>query len=396
MRKMPILLAFVGGAAGAAACGGESAPVTHAESAALKVVDVKHPFVKIAAVVKETDLVRDDAGDVLSNAWGLAFPTGGRFAWMSSNGTGNLQLYDANGIKSALTVAVPNEDPAEDHSLPTGLLFNPSSSAGLFKGDVFIGVSEGGTVFGWAPTFADPNTAMIRFPVPPVAPPPEHPIYKGAALVTFKNKGFLFVADFHDNKVVVFDDNYLPVKLHPGAFVDHHLPPMFAPFNIVFHDNLLFVSYAKQDDNAEDDVPAVGNGFIDIFTLDGHLVQRLISDGVLNSPWGMAFMAGDDDDHRFDSKFDRKEKVEHLLVGNFGDGFVHVYDLELEHGQFEVSFDGALGDAFNHKLFIDGLWSLSFGTGQNGCDEKALFFTAGPGGETGGVFGRLNFVTPVR
>jgi len=366
--------------------------VTQAESAALKVVDGKHNFVKIAAVVKETDLVRDDAGDVLSNAWGLAFPTGGRFAWMSSNGTGELQLYDANGVKSALTVAVPKGDPTADNASPTGLVFNPSAGAGLFKGDVFIGVTEDGVVFGWQP--ADQTMAVPQ--VPPAKPPAEPAVYKGVAIVILKNKGFLFTADFHNNKVAVFDDKYKPVHLFPGAFVDRHLPPMFAPFNIVFHDGLLFVSYALQDADAHDDAPGIGNGFIDVFTLDGRLVQRLVSDGVLNSPWGMAFMPGDDDD-KFVSRFhDRKEKVEHLLVGNFGDGFIHVYDLELEHGQFEVAFDGALGDAHNHELFIDGLWSLSFGTGQNGFDDKALFFTAGPGGETGGVFGRLNFVTPVR
>ena len=37
-----------------------------------------------------------------------------------------------------------------------------------------------------------------------------------------------------------------------------------------------------------DDVAGAGNGFVDEFDLQGHLLNRVASGGPLNSPWGLA------------------------------------------------------------------------------------------------------------
>jgi uncharacterized protein (TIGR03118 family) len=66
---------------------------------------------------------------------------------------------------------------------------------------------------------------------------------------------------------------------------------------------------AKQNAQKHDDVAGPGNGFVDVFDTDGHLLRRFASRGPLSSPWGVArasFAFG-----RFSGE---------ILIGNFGDG----------------------------------------------------------------------------
>ena len=57
--------------------------------------------------------------------------------------------------------------------------------------------------------------------------------------------------DFHNNRVDVFDSSFHPVLAarfaHPG------LPEGFAPFGIQLISGRIFVVYAKQDEDAEDE-----------------------------------------------------------------------------------------------------------------------------------------------
>ena len=78
-----------------------------------------------------------------------------------------------------------------------------------------------------------------------------------------------------------------PGRNLPGTFTDPSLPEGYAPFGIAPINGKLYVTYAKQDDNAEDDVHGPGNGFIDVFETNGTLNRRFASQGVLNSPWGV-------------------------------------------------------------------------------------------------------------
>ena len=91
-------------------------------------------------------------------------------------------------------------------------------------------------------------------------------IYKGLALANGGSSNLLFAANFHAGTIDVFDQNFSPVVL-PGAFVDPTMPTNFAPFNVEFMNGKLYVTYAKQDDDKEDDVPGPGNGFVNTFDL---------------------------------------------------------------------------------------------------------------------------------
>ena len=72
------------------------------------------------------------------------------------------------------------------------------------------------------------------------------------------------------------------------------MPAGFAPFNVYGIGPLLLVTYAKQDEAGEDDVKGPGNGFVDVFSAEGFFLQRLISGGHLNSPWGLVFAPDND------------------------------------------------------------------------------------------------------
>ena len=184
----------------------------------------------------------------------------------------------------------------------------------------------------------------------------------------------LYLTDFHNGKVDVLDASYAPVSL-AGGFVDANIPSGYAPFNIQELEGKLLVTFAKQDAAAADDDHGPGRVYVDLFDTEGNLERRLVTRGALNSPWGLAIapdsfgaLAGD------------------LLVGNFGDGRINVYDIHApsSKGGEKVVTKGALGGPGNKALTIDGLWAIAVSPDGN------LYFTAGSNDEANGLFGRLD------
>jgi uncharacterized protein (TIGR03118 family) len=159
-----------------------------------------------------------------------------------------------------------------------------------------------------------------------------------------------------------------------GAFVDPTLPDGYAPFGIQTIGSRVYVSYAKQDADAADEIAGEGRGFVDAYDLDGNLVARVAQHGQLDAPWGLALAP---------STFGRY--AGDLLVGNVGNGKINAYE-EIGAG---FHHRGTLRDAQGKKLVIDGLWALEFGNaGANGSPDT-LFFTAGPSDESHGLFGTI-------
>ena len=98
-------------------------------------------------------------------------------------------------------------------------------------------------------------------------------IYKGLAISGAR----LYATDFHNAHVDVLDGNWQPVTLGANAFVDPDLPDGFAPFGIRVIGGTVYVTYAKQDADAEDDVAGAGLGFVDAYDLDGSFQLRVAS-----------------------------------------------------------------------------------------------------------------------
>jgi hypothetical protein len=72
-----------------------------------------------------------------------------------------------------------------------------------------------------------------------------------------------------------------------------------------------------------------------------------------------------------------------LLVGNFGDGHINIYD------PATLMPLGQVMDASNQPVVIDGLWGISSGNDGMGGSSHLLYFAAGPNDETHGLFGVL-------
>ena len=307
-------------------------------------------------LVSDGFLPADHTDANLVNAWGLTSLPGSPW-WVSDNGTDVSTLYNADGTPRPLVVSVP--------SAPTGAVSNTGSSFVVGSGPaLFLFATEEGKLLGWNMSVG--TTAQV------VADKTgEGAVFKGLAIAGDR----LYATDFHNGKVDVFDGSFGAVNV-PGAFVDPRIPAGFAPFGIQNVGGDIFVTYAKQDADRHDDVAGQGLGFVDRFDTSGALLGRVASRGQLNSPWGLAMAPGSFG--RFGGD---------LLVGNFGDGQITAFERQ-PNGAFEPR--GQLRTGSGKVLTIDGLWALQFGKGTaNNGPTDSLFFTAGPDGESHGLFGTI-------
>ena len=306
----------------------------------------------------------------LVNPWGMAVPSATGPIWVSDNGTGVSTLYNqANGTALSLVVTIPTSARNKDGGNPTGVVFNGTTFFNVTKNGNslparFIFVSEDGSISGWNQTL-DGTHAIIAVDNGTNLGS-KRAIYKGATLGVANGHNFLYVTNFHTGRVETYDENFHQVN--PNGFIDPNLPAGYAPFGIrnisVSGQSRIYVTYALQDAKGEDDVAGPGNGFVNVFDTSGNFVTRLISNGNLNAPWGLALVDGE------------------LWVGNFGDGTINNYD----------PTTGVLIETISKAdltpLQIDGLWDLlplPFGTPV----KTAVYFTAGIADEAHGLFGRI-------
>ncbi len=328
----------------------------------------------------------------LVNSWGLlhAFDA----FWVADNGTAVSTVYDADGNALPHNNPLVINIPPAGSAAPDGIALNRSFGFRI-QGPhfpvpaLFLFASEDGTVAAWNPVLG--TDAVVA-----ITSDPNTTVYKGIALGGFFRPR-LFVANFRSGMVEMYDSQFHFVR----AFTDPDLPAGYAPFGIRNINGLLVVTFAVQDAAKHDDVKGAGHGLVDIFDTDGHFVRRLVSHGDLNSPWGLALAP-----RRGFGPASGK-----LLVGNFGDGVINIYDPN------SGAHVGALEDPNQMPITIDGLWGLEFARVRGGGDVNsgqinfaerddgsdstmtdaeddgglALFFAAGPNDENDGLFGRLDF-----
>ena len=310
------------------------------------------------ASYQQVNLVADTTGyggaridPNLKNAWGIAIGPTGSF-WLSANHSALSTIYDRSGAQELAPVAL------NPGGAPTGVVYNNTVS---FMGAKFIYAGEDGIISAWS---AGSATAIVA------NRSAFNTVYKGITIASDGGYNFIYATDFHNGHVDVYDQSFTYITSKP--FADPSIPAGFAPFNIQNIGGKLYVTYAMQKapDNM-DDQKGAGNGYVNIFNADGTLWKRFASQGTLNSPWGIA-----------QSSASFGQSATDILVGNFGDGRINVYDA---NGTYKSQLSNG-----GSTISIDGLWALQFP--QNGIpagDQNQLFFTAGPGEENHGLFGYI-------
>lgn len=361
-----------------AACGGGSSndtPATPPVTTTPPPVTVTPPVT--SAVFTATNVVTDSgtaAAHVdanLVNGWGIAFnPTG--FVWVANQGTSTSTLYDGNGVPQSLVVSIPAATGGS--AGPTGIVYNGTqdfkvTANGLTGAPPFIFAGTGGTLSGWSPS-VNPTKSVTMVDTSATATPSA---YTGLTLSNYAGVNYLYAADFRNGHVDVYDPTWKKVTLPGGAFVDPNLPAGYAPFGIQAIGTRIYVTYAQHAPTGPLENLGAGIGIVDVFDPSGAMVSRFVTGGALNAPWGVALAP---------SNFGSFGNM--LLVGNFGDGKINVYD------PATGTLKGTLSKADKTPIVVDGLWGIAFGNGLSSQPLNTLFYAAGPSAETHGLYGRID------
>jgi len=314
----------------------------------------KYAQVNLVSDVPDLAVIEDSN---LVNPWGMSFSASSPF-WVSDNAAGVSTLYAVtNGTvtKQALVVAVAGDG-------VTGQVF----SGGTFAGDTFLFVTEDGTISGWRGALGT-NAEVLATR--------DSAKYFGATVAQTTDGPMLLVANFSEAKIDVYDTNVTLV----AQLSDTNAPEGYAPFNVQAIGDRVYVAFAKQNEEKEDEVVGKGFGLVDILDPNSGQFQRFATGkGAggrlkdINAPWGIALAPGTFGKHSGD-----------LLVGNFGSGTIMTFDPQTG------DYRGLLKNARGKNLVIEGLWALAFGNGGRGGDTNKLYFTAGIEDEAHGLFGSL-------
>jgi hypothetical protein len=343
------------------------------------------------------------------NPWGVSI---GPAFWINTQATGLDYVATATGT-IPFKVTIPTAAGTGTGS-PTGTIF--SSSTTNFKlpngsAATFLFSTIDGTISGWNSALGTTNS-VAQIAVNNNAAAAD---YTDIALLTNTTGTFLLAANFGAGSgIEVYDTSFHAAKL-AGAFTDTNLPANYAPFAVHVIGNQIFVTYALRSTNTNSSAsptptpsptpapapapapsPVVGpyavsapgthaaatsyiqtvgagDGIVDVFDLNGNFVSRAITGGNLNAPWGVAIaptgfgvFGGD------------------LLVGNFGDGLINVYN------PTTFAFLGQLTDATGKALSFPSLWEIVFGesnaTPAGAGDPNTLYIAAGLTNEAHGLF----------
>ena len=171
--------------------------------------------------------------------------------------------------------------------------------------------------------------------------------------------------------------------------MDNQLPRDYVPFNVQAIGNDIVVTFALHPEGSPFEADGPGLGYVDIFSYEALLLQRLEHGDWLNAPWGVAL-----------APLDFGRFSHDLLVAQFAgggttqsSGFIAAYD------PATGKFDGLLRDAKGNPLAINGIWAISPGNVSPASSDPhvapaaQMFFTAGPNQGSKGLFGYLTAVS---
>src|SRR5678815_3102341 len=137
------------------------------------------------------------------NGWGISFPASGP-AWVSAEGTGKTGIYNSEGVPAGISpVSIPGTG-TSTVGHPTGQVFNGTTDFKLPNGTAarFIFAGADGVISGWN----GGSTAIKKVDDGPDAS------YFGIALANDRGNNFLYVANFAEKKIDVYDKVWAEVS----------------------------------------------------------------------------------------------------------------------------------------------------------------------------------------
>jgi len=279
-----------------------------------------------------TPLISDQAGAAavtdpnLVGTWGISISASSPF-WVSNTGNGTSTVYTVSSATPAtltaptISTTVVSVPPSANNKssktgTPTGQVVNgygignldvtPASGSTAAVGSNFIFATLDGTI-----AARNGSTSVIE-----VDNGAKGAMYTGLALGVSNAGVTLYAANFSQGTIDTFDKNWKPITM-AGGFQDSDLPNSYYPSNIQRYGRRLYVTYNLSDGSGSFGYGGPATGLVDVFDLNGNLLQRLVpSNQYLNLPWGVAVTGANFGSFSYA-----------LVVGNFGDGTISAFDL---------------------------------------------------------------------
>jgi uncharacterized protein (TIGR03118 family) len=310
----------------------------------------------------------------LQNGWGMARASVG-YWWVADNASGLATTYGVTSTGTAVSigstvVTIPPGNPTiSPKGSPSGIVYNGNSHDFLLAPSApaeFLFCTWDGTISGFNSNVNRTN-AVIK------VNQTGNSMFAGMAVAQVEGGGastaYLYVADFKQGRIEIFDTSFNPVTLPWGRFQAAFDRGGYSPINIWNIGGNLYVAYTLVDENYNS-VAGPGLGRVLVFSPSGRLLQQLQPGPWFNAPWGLAMAPSDFGLFSHD-----------ILVGQLGSGEILAFD------PVAGKFRGKLLDSSNKPITIDGLSALSFGNNGSAGPATGLFFTAGPNDYTDGLFG---------
>ncbi len=327
-----------------------------------------------ATVFFQTNLASDIPGLAanldpnLKNPWGMSFAATSPF-WVSNQGSNNSTLYNGAGVHQALVVSTPPAPTGQVAAGVAGSFLLPPGTGTTPAPASFIFDTLSGAIAGWNAAQGNPvGVAATVFQATDGA------AFTGLAIGNNAGANLLYAADFANGRIDVFNSSFAPTTV-AGGFADATLPAGYLPYNIQNISGRLYVEYAKVDPITHRAATTPNTGIVNVFDLNGTLLQRLATETHLNSPWGVTQAPAGFGDFAGD-----------VLVGNFGDGTISAFD------PVSLLFEGTLSGQSGAPLVNSGLWAINFRAPGSGFDPNTLFLNAGINGEVDGLFAEIQVV----
>ena len=279
--------------------------------------------------------------------------------WVANNGTGTVSHYNEKGNFLPFTgLIVPPVAPAIVGS-PASLVWNDTHHFiitdpvnNISGKSLLLTCSNDGQILGW-------NSAVNKTSFVSAFISTDNAFYTSLVLAN----DLLYATDFANNKIDVFDGNFVLQNPVSYPFTDP-IPSVYSVIDIKVIDNNLNVAYSLNDGS---NVITKGPGFgiVNIFDYNGNFVRRLINSlDNLNAPYGMTFVQPDFSQYSNTTFF----------VGNYGDGTIQQRNLVSGEIYQYLRYDSG------HNIEIENLWELySF--------NNKLYFLSSPEDGNGGKLG---------